>query len=90
MVRPFFLPVQPRSLPQTSAMDGPRARIAILCSGRFAGLAVSVFRMTTAKVSQGQLRISCFRYNFGTTEREKNGTLFPKRHQTKHLEFVLS
>jgi hypothetical protein len=31
-----------------------------------------------------------FRYNFGTTEREKNGTLFPKRHQIKHLEFVLS
>ena len=30
------------------------------------------------------------RYNFGTTEREKNGMLFPKRHQIKHLEFVVS
>ena len=30
-----------------------------------------------------------FRYNFGTTEREKNGALLPKRHQMKHLEFVL-
>ena len=30
------------------------------------------------------------RYNFGTTEREKNGTLLPKRHQIKHLEFVVS
>ena len=30
------------------------------------------------------------RYKFGTTKREKNGTLFPKRHQIKHLEFVRS
>jgi hypothetical protein len=30
------------------------------------------------------------RYNFGTTEREKNTTLFPKRRQIKHLDFVLS
>ena len=29
------------------------------------------------------------RYKFGTTEREKKGALIPKRHQTKHLEFVL-
>jgi len=27
------------------------------------------------------------RYNFGTTEREKNGVLILKRHQMKHLEF---
>jgi hypothetical protein len=25
-----------------------------------------------------------------TTEREKNGPLFPKRHQIKHLEFIVS
>jgi hypothetical protein len=30
------------------------------------------------------------RDNCGTTEREKNGALLPKRHQIKHLEFVIS
>ena len=30
------------------------------------------------------------RYNFGTTEREEEWFLTPKRHQIKHLEFVIS
>ena len=34
--------------------------------------------------------IADVRYNFGTTEREKDGALLPKRHQIKHLEFVVS
>jgi hypothetical protein len=28
--------------------------------------------------------------DFGTAEREKNAPLLPKRHQIKHLEFLLS
>jgi hypothetical protein len=30
-----------------------------------------------------------FRYNFGTLSERKGGLLTPKRHQLKHLEFVL-
>jgi hypothetical protein len=33
---------------------------------------------------------SGLRYNFGTTEREEEWFLTPKRHQIKHLEFVIS
>jgi hypothetical protein len=35
-------------------------------------------------------RFSSPRYNFGTTEREEEWFLIPKRHQIKHLEFVIS
>lgn len=35
-------------------------------------------------------RFSSPRYNFGTTEREEEWFLTPKRHQIKHLEFVIS
>jgi len=37
-----------------------------------------------------QLRIPSFRYKIGTTEREKKKYALPKRHQIKHLEFVVS
>jgi hypothetical protein len=45
--------------------------------------------MTTASVDQ-QSRTPFFRYKVGTTEREKKRWLLPKRHQIKHLEFVIS
>src|SRR5580692_2874065 len=45
--------------------------------------------MTTLSVYR-QLRIPSFRYKISTTEREEKRHALPKRHQIKHLEFVVS
>jgi hypothetical protein len=49
----------------------------------------SGFLMTTASVDQ-QSRIHSFRYKIGKLSERKRGRLLPKRHQIKHLEFIVS